>query len=82
MGMNVLTHHPVHMTAKKQFSLILILGALSAISPFSTDLYCLAFRRSQKIWKPLFRVPAIPLTSCFVGIAAGQLLYQLFDSER
>ncbi|MGC1240469.1 MAG: multidrug effflux MFS transporter [Chryseosolibacter sp.] len=63
------------MTGKKQFTLILILGALSTISPFSIDMYLPGFPAIAEDLQTTIPVVQLSLTSYFVGIAAGQLLY-------
>ena len=59
----------------KYISLILILGALTALGPFSIDMYLPGF---PAIGKDLGVDPArvaLSLSSFFIGISAGQLLY-------
>lgn len=63
------------MTGKQQFTLILILGALSTISPFSVDMYLPGFPAIASDLNTTLPVIQLSLTSYFVGIAAGQLLY-------
>lgn len=63
------------MTGKQQFTLILILGALSTISPFSIDMYLAGFPAIATDLNTTLPVIQLSLTSYFVGIAAGQLLY-------
>jgi len=63
------------MTGKKLFSLILILGALSTISPFSIDMYLPGFPAIANDLNTTISVVQLSLTSYFIGIAAGQLLY-------
>lgn len=63
------------MTSKQQFTLILILGALSTISPFSIDMYLPGFPAIANDLGTTIPVVQLSLTSYFVGIAAGQLLY-------
>jgi DHA1 family bicyclomycin/chloramphenicol resistance-like MFS transporter len=61
------------MTKQRYFFLVLILGALTAISPFSIDMYLPAF---PAIAKSLHTSHvSFSLASFFVGIALGQLLY-------
>lgn len=61
------------MTNKKYFTLILILGSLTALGPFSIDMYLPGFQaiatdlKTDKV--------ALSLSSFFIGISAGQLLY-------
>ena len=63
------------MTGKQQFTLILILGALSTISPFSIDMYLPGFPAIARDLDTTIPVIQLSLTSYFIGIAAGQLLY-------
>lgn len=63
------------MTGKQQFTLILILGALSTISPFSIDMYLPGFPAIARDLQTTLPVIQLSLTSYFIGIAAGQLLY-------
>jgi MFS transporter, DHA1 family, multidrug resistance protein len=55
--------------------IILILGALSTVSPFSIDMYLPAF---QQIARDLGTTPAqisLSVSGYFIGLALGQLLY-------
>jgi len=62
-----------YMTKQRYSVLVLILGALTAISPFSIDMYLPAF---PAIAKSLHTTHvSFSLASFFVGIALGQLLY-------
>ena len=63
------------MTAKQQFILILILGGLSTISPFSIDMYLPGFPAIAEDLRTDIAAVQFSLTSYFIGIAAGQLLY-------
>lgn len=63
------------MTGKQQFTLILILGALSTISPFSIDMYLPGFPAIARDLGTTIPIVQLSLTSYFIGIAAGQLLY-------
>lgn len=60
---------------KSQFTPILILGALSTISPFSVDMYLPAFPAiAESLDTDISRVQ-LSLTSYLIGIAIGQLFY-------
>jgi DHA1 family bicyclomycin/chloramphenicol resistance-like MFS transporter len=63
--------------AKKQshFFLILILGLLSAIGPLSIDMYLPAFPTIAKGLHTSISLVMLSLSSFFVGISVGQLLY-------
>jgi DHA1 family bicyclomycin/chloramphenicol resistance-like MFS transporter len=63
------------MTKKQQTFIILILGALSTISPFAIDMYLPAFPAIASDLGTSIANIQLSLTSYFVGIAAGQLLY-------
>jgi DHA1 family bicyclomycin/chloramphenicol resistance-like MFS transporter len=63
------------MTRKQLFTLILILGALSTISPFSIDMYLPGFPAIASDLDTTISVVQLSLTSYFIGIAFGQLLY-------
>ncbi|WP_317048741.1 multidrug effflux MFS transporter [Hymenobacter sediminis] len=63
------------MSKQRYFFLILILGTLSALGPFSIDMYLPGF---PAIAQDLHTTPAkvaLSLSSFFVGVSAGQLLY-------
>lgn len=69
-GTNCLT-----MTRKKYISLILILGTLTALGPFSIDMYLPGFPAIAKDLHTTVADVSLSLSSFFVGISAGQLLY-------
>lgn len=60
---------------KKQFYLILILGMLTAIGPFSIDMYLPAFPDIAKGLDTTIARVMLSLSSFFIGISAGQLIY-------
>src|SRR5215203_1340378 len=60
---------------KKNFYLILILGSLTAIGPFSIDMYLPAFPDIAKNLHSTVAQVTLSLSSFFIGISAGQLLY-------
>lgn len=63
------------MNASKKFRYVLILGLLSAIGPFSIDLYLPAFPMiSENLHTSVSKV-MFSLSSFFIGVSAGQLLY-------
>ncbi len=63
------------MTRKENFFLILILGSLATISPFSIDMYLPGFPSiADKLNTTIDKVQ-LSLTSYFLGIAIGQLIY-------
>jgi DHA1 family bicyclomycin/chloramphenicol resistance-like MFS transporter len=59
----------------KYFYLILILGLLTAIGPFSIDMYLPAFPDIAKGLNTTIAKVMLSLSSFFIGISAGQLLY-------
>ena len=59
----------------KNFYLILILGMLTAIGPFSIDMYLPAFPDIAKNLHTTVAQVTLSLSSFFIGISAGQLLY-------
>jgi MFS transporter, DHA1 family, multidrug resistance protein len=63
------------MNRKQQIIVILILGALSTISPFAIDMYLPGFPAIANDLQTTIEKIQLSLTSYFIGIAAGQLLY-------
>jgi len=63
------------MAKKQHFYLILILGSLAALGPFSIDMYLPGFVDIAKDLKSTESTVALSLSSFFIGISAGQLLY-------
>lgn len=61
--------------AKKNFFLIFILGTLSAIGPFSIDMYLPGFPAIATDLNTDVATVSLSLSSFFVGICVGQLLY-------
>jgi DHA1 family bicyclomycin/chloramphenicol resistance-like MFS transporter len=61
--------------AKKRFYLILILGLLTAIGPFSIDMYLPAFPAIAADLHTTIAHVSLSLSSFFIGISFGQLLY-------
>jgi DHA1 family bicyclomycin/chloramphenicol resistance-like MFS transporter len=59
----------------KKFYLILILGMLTAIGPFSIDMYLPAFPDIATGLNTSVAQVTLSLSSFFIGISAGQLLY-------
>ncbi|WP_236059894.1 multidrug effflux MFS transporter [Chitinophaga rhizophila] len=63
------------MTTRRYWTLILILGTMTALGPFSIDMYLSGY---QAIAEDLHTTTArigLSLASYFIGISAGQLLY-------
>lgn len=63
------------MTKTKYFELILILGLLTALGPFSIDMYLPGFSGIAKDLNTSVANVSLTLSSYFIGISAGQLLY-------
>ncbi|MEP7094510.1 MAG: multidrug effflux MFS transporter [Flavobacterium sp.] len=63
------------MTTKKYIKLILILGSLTALGPFSIDMYLPGFSGIARDLHTTVAKVSMSLSSYFVGISAGQLLY-------
>ena len=63
------------MTLKEKYSLLFILGGLSALAPFSIDMYLPAFPSIAKGLGTNISQVAFSLTSYFLGISFGQLFY-------
>ncbi|HMH31461.1 MAG TPA: MFS transporter, partial [Puia sp.] len=63
------------MTRSRYVSLILILGSLTALTPFSIDMYLPGFPAIAKDLQTSATKVALSLSGFFVGISAGQLLY-------
>lgn len=56
-------------------TLILILGSLTALSPFSIDMYLSAFPQMAHAFNTNVAEISLTLSSYFVGLASGQLFY-------
>ena len=63
------------MTKKRYIFLVLILGFLIALSPFSIDMYLPAFGDIAKSLHTVSSRVDLSLSSYFIGLAFGQLLY-------
>ncbi|MDB5129185.1 multidrug effflux MFS transporter [Mucilaginibacter sp.] len=63
------------MTSKRYFLLIMILGSLTALGPFSIDMYLPGFPDIARSLHTTTENVALSLSSFFIGISAGQLLY-------
>ena len=63
------------MTKQRYISLILILGSLTALGPFSIDMYLPGFSSIAKDLDTTVNNVSLSLSSYFIGISAGQLLY-------
>jgi DHA1 family bicyclomycin/chloramphenicol resistance-like MFS transporter len=63
------------MTRKRYFFLVLVLGALTALSPFSIDMYLPGFPNIAVALNTTAAKVSLSLSSYFMGLAGGQLLY-------
>lgn len=63
------------MAKSKSFGLILILGSLAALAPFSIDMYLPGFKSIAKDLDTDVPNVSLSLATFFIGISAGQLLY-------
>lgn len=63
------------MTRKKHIFLVLILGTLTTLGPFSIDMYLPGFPAIAKDLNTNINQVSLSLASFFVGISLGQLLY-------
>lgn len=63
------------MKGKRKFYMIVILGMLSAIGPFSIDMYLPGFTNIANNLHTSISKVTLSLSSFFIGISFGQLLY-------
>lgn len=63
------------MTKKRYFYTVLILGSLTALGPFSIDMYLPGFPAIARSFHTTTAQVSLSLSSFFIGLAAGQLLY-------
>jgi DHA1 family bicyclomycin/chloramphenicol resistance-like MFS transporter len=61
--------------SNKNYKVILIMGLLTAIGPLSIDMYLPAFPAISKSLHTTVSEVTLSLSSFFIGISAGQLLY-------
>lgn len=60
---------------KSNFFLILILGSLTALSPFSIDMYLPSFPQIASDFGTTVARVALSISSYFIGLSLGQLIY-------
>ncbi len=65
----------IERSKKQNFILILILGALNTITPFSIDMYLPAFPRIASDLNTSIGNVALSVSTYFLGFAVGQILY-------
>jgi DHA1 family bicyclomycin/chloramphenicol resistance-like MFS transporter len=63
------------MTKQRYFFTVLILGSLTALGPFSIDMYLPGFPAIAESFHTTTAQVSVSLSSFFIGLAAGQLLY-------
>lgn len=63
------------MTIKQKYTILFILGGLTALAPFSIDMYLPAFPSIAKSLNTEISKVTLSLTSYFIGISFGQLIY-------
>ena len=63
------------MSRQKYIQIILILGSLTALGPFSIDMYLPGFSAIAKDLNTTVNNVSLSLSAYFIGISAGQLLY-------
>lgn len=63
------------MTGRKKFLLILVLGMITAIGPFSIDMYLPAFNNIAADLHTTVAHVSLSLSSFFIGISIGQFIY-------
>lgn len=64
-----------NMTKKRYYLTVLILGSLTALGPFSIDMYLPGFPAIAQSLHTTTAQVSLSLSSFFIGLAAGQLLY-------
>ena len=63
------------MNRKQQALIIFVLGSLSTVSPFAIDMYLAGFPEIARDLSTTIDKVQLSLTSYFIGIAVGQLVY-------
>src|SRR5215217_5698595 len=63
------------MRGRKKFFTVVVLGLLTAIGPFSIDMYLPGFPNIAADLHTTVAHVSLSLSSFFIGISAGQLLY-------
>lgn len=63
------------MNQKQRTTIILVLGALAALGPFSIDMYLPGFPAIAEDLNTSISQVGLSLTSYFIGISVGQLIY-------
>ena len=63
------------MSNQQKYIILFILGGLTALAPFSIDMYLPAFPAIAKSLNTEISKVTLSLTSYFIGISFGQLIY-------
>src|SRR5881394_3454589 len=63
------------MKGKKKYLLILVLGMITSIGPFSIDMYLPAFTNIAEDLHTTVAKVSLSLSSFFIGISIGQFIY-------
>jgi DHA1 family bicyclomycin/chloramphenicol resistance-like MFS transporter len=63
------------MDRKQQNTILVVLGALSAIAPFSVDMYLPGFPAIARDLRTEIALVGLTLTSYFIGLSIGQLMF-------
>jgi len=63
------------MDRKQQNTILFVLGALSAIAPFSVDMYLPGFPAIARDLRTEIALVGLTLTSYFIGLSIGQLMF-------
>ncbi|MDG4947038.1 multidrug effflux MFS transporter [Weeksellaceae bacterium KMM 9713] len=65
----------MEITSREKLILVLILGSIAALGPFTVDMYLPAFPAIADDLSTSLKVMSYTLTSYFLGISIGQLIY-------
>lgn len=65
----------MEITSREKLILVLILGSIAALGPFTVDMYLPAFPAIAEDLSTSLKVMSYTLTSYFLGISIGQLIY-------
>ncbi len=75
MEQQILFEPQSHVRTRSDWFVILLLGALSLITPFSVDMYLPAFARIAAEFRTTTSAISLSLSTYFIGFALGQVLY-------
>src|SRR5580698_3138797 len=74
----VIERPPAAQSPRRMFWMVVLLGALAALGPFSIDTYLPAFPAIAKTYNTTVGAVEITLAVYFVGLSIGQLFYGPF----